>query len=124
MLILGAAGAIGTLTRYGLGLFVERHATGVFPWPTFIVNMAGCFLFGLFYAMAEERLSWQGDVRIFVLTGFMGSFTTFFAFAFQTNTLIRDAQWILAAANFIGHNVLGVGFLVLGLVLGKVVLPA
>ena len=86
MLILGAAGAFGTLTRYGLGLFVERHATGVFPWPTFIVNMAGCFLFGLFYAMAEERVSWQGDVRIFVLTGFMGSFTTFSAFAFQTNS--------------------------------------
>ena len=119
ILMLAGAGALGTLARYGTGLFVERHATGVFPWPTLVVNIVGCFLFGLLYALAEERLSWQGDARIVVLTGFMGAFTTFSTFAFHSSTLLRDAQWILAVGNILGQNVLGIASLMLGLVLGK-----
>ena len=83
--------------------------------------MAGCFIFGFFYAMAEQRLSWQGDLRVIVLAGFVGSFTTFSTFAYQTNVLLRDSQYVLAAVNVMGQNVLGLVFVLLGLVLGKYV---
>ncbi len=113
------AGAAGTLARYGTGVFVARHAVGVFPWPTFAVNMIGCFLFGAFYGFAEDRAGWTGDTRVIVLTGFMGAYTTFSTFAFNTSALMRDSQWFLAAGNLISQNVLGIVCILLGLVAGK-----
>jgi len=71
ILLLALAGALGTLARYGTGVLVERHATGIFPWPTLIVNMIGCFTFGLIYMLAEERFNWTGDIRVIILTGFL-----------------------------------------------------
>lgn len=113
------AGAAGTIARYGTGVFVARHAVGVFPWPTFAVNMIGCFLFGAIYAFAEDHAGWAGDVRVIVLTGFMGAYTTFSTFAFNTTNLMRDSEWLLAAGNIVSQNVLGLLCVFLGLVVGK-----
>ena len=63
---LAAAGALGTLARYGCGVLVERHATGLFPWPTLLVNMTGCFLFGLLYSVSENQIHLEGEVRVIV----------------------------------------------------------
>lgn len=119
LLLLAFAGALGTLARYGTGLLVERHATGFFPWPTFTVNMIGCFLFGAFYAFAEERTGWTGDTRLIVLTGFMGAFTTYSTFAFHTASFMRESQWLLVASNLLVQNVLGVALVLAGVAVGK-----
>ena len=119
LLLLALAGALGTLSRYGAGLLVERHATGTFPWPTVIVNLLGCFLFGAFYAFAEERTGWTGETRLIVLTGFMGSFTTFSTFAFHTASFMRESQWWYATSNILVQNVLGVALLLVGVSVGK-----
>lgn len=121
LLLLGFAGGLGSLARYGVGVFIERHATGVFPWPTFLVNMAGCLMFGLFYAVAEQRTGWTGDVRVIVLTGFVGAFTTYSTFAFQSTELLLERNVALGLANIVGQNVLGVIFILLGLELGKII---
>lgn len=119
LVLLAVAGGLGTLARYGVGTFVERHATGVFPWPTFVVNMAGCLAFGALYAFAEQRAGWTGDARVIVLTGFMGAFTTYSTFAFQSTELLLERNLPLALTNIVGQNVLGVVFILLGLELGK-----
>ena len=119
LLWLALAGALGTLARYGTGVLVQRHATGYFPWPTFAVNMAGCFLFGAFYAFADERSGWTGETRLVVLTGFMGADTTYSAFAYDTAAFIRESQWLLAATNILAQNVLGVALLLIGIFVGK-----
>jgi CrcB protein len=98
---------------------VDRTVQGAFPWGTFAVNMVGCFLFGLVYAAFEQRLEWPGDLRGIVLTGFMGAFTTYSTFAFNTADLIRESQYALAAANVIAQNVLGVALIFAGLALGR-----
>lgn len=121
LLLIGVAGGMGTLARYGAGIFVERHATGIFPWPTFLVNMLGCLLFGAFYAFAEQRTGWSGDVRVIVLTGFMGAFTTYSTFAYQSTELLFERNISLGLANIVGQNVLGVIFILLGLQLGRLV---
>lgn len=121
LLLLVIAGGLGTLARYGAGVWVERHATGVFPWPTFAVNMVGCLLFGAFYAFAEQRAGWSGDVRVIVLTGFFGAFTTYSTFAFQSTELLLERSYSLALVNITGQNVLGVVFVLLGLQLGRLV---
>jgi CrcB protein len=119
LLWLAAAGALGTLARYGLGGLVQRVHQSAFPWGTFAVNALGCFLFGLVWTLAEERLVISGETRAIVLIGFMGAFTTFSTFAFETGAMLRDAEWLLAAVNLVAHNGLGLVCFFLGVGLGR-----
>ncbi|MBI5493089.1 MAG: CrcB family protein [Deltaproteobacteria bacterium] len=113
------AGVLGTLGRYWVGGLVQRAYGGVFPWGTYAVNMAGCFLFGFVWTMAEERLIISGEARSIILIGFMGAFTTFSTFIFETDRLLKDSQWALAAGNIALQNVSGVAFLMLGIALSR-----
>ena len=117
---IAVAGAVGTVSRYGLSGLVQRATGAAFPWGTLVVNALGCFLFGLVWVLAEDRLVISGQTRIVVLVGFMGAFTTFSTFAYETSALITDAQWYAAAGNLIAQNVLGIVCVFLGLALGRV----
>ena len=115
LLWIALAGALGSLSRYGLQGLVQRQAASLFPWGTLAVNALGCFLFGLVWALAEEKGVLGAQARTILLIGFMGAFTTFSSFAYETVQLVRDAQWMLAAANVAAQNVLGFAALVLGI---------
>jgi CrcB protein len=104
---LSLAGVAGTLSRYWLQGFVQRLSDRPFPYGTLVVNALGCFLFGLIWALAEERLVVRPETRIVLLVGFMGAFTTFSSFAFETGAMLRDSQWALAAANVLAQNIVG-----------------
>jgi CrcB protein len=114
-----AAGAAGTVLRYSLAAIVQRFCGPGFPWGTLTVNALGCFLFGLLWTLAEERLVIGPQVRLIALTGFMGAFTTFSTFAYETSELLRAAEWATAVANFAGQNVLGIACVFLGFALGR-----
>jgi CrcB protein len=116
---LAFAGTLGTLARYWLGGFVQNRVGASFPWGTWSVNGLGCFLFGLVWQAAEGRALVSGEFRVVALTGFMGAFTTFSTYAFETSRMLMDSQWLLAAANFAGQNILGFALLFAGLALGK-----
>ncbi len=120
MLLIGLAGALGTLARYGLGGFIERVAGGNLPWGTLFVNMLGCFLFGIVITLADERFVISPDHRVIVLGGFMGAFTTFSTFIFDTGGFVREAQWLLATGNVLVQTVVGLVFLFVGLMAGRV----
>lgn len=119
LLMLGLAGALGALSRYGLAGLVQRWAGGSFPLGTFVVNILGCFLFGLIWGLLEHRLGPQ--FRLVVLTGFMGAFTTFSTFAFESAGLLQHGQWAWALLNLAGQNVLGLALVIAGLALGRAV---
>jgi fluoride exporter len=119
LLWLALAGVGGTLARYGLSGWVQRNAGAWFPWGTFAVNLAGCFLFGLIWSFSENRTAISAEIRTVILLGFLGAFTTFSSFAFETSQLIRDGQWMAAALNVTGQNVLGIAGLFVGLALGR-----
>lgn len=119
LLWLSLAGALGTLARYALGGAVHRLLGADFPWGTLAVNVLGCLLFGLVWSLAEERLLISGPARFIILTGFMGAFTTFSTFAFETSAQLRDAEGLLAAANVTGQVVLGIAAVVAGIALGR-----
>ncbi len=117
--LLGIAGAAGALARYALAGLVQRFTTASFPYGTMVVNLLGCFLFGLIWALAEDRLLISSQTRIILLVGFMGAFTTFSTFAFETTQMLRDSEWMLAAVNIAFHNVVGILVLVIGLRVGR-----
>lgn len=118
---IAVAGAVGTLSRYGLSGVVQRVCGERLPWGTLAVNGLGCFLFGLIWMMAEEHLIITGRTRLIVLTGFMGAFTTFSTFAFESSAMMRDSQWLSAVANIAGQNVLGLTCILLGFAVGRMI---
>lgn len=121
ILFVGLSGALGALTRFGVYGLVRQFGWTGFPWATFIVNMVGCLLFGVFVSVAEHRLSFSEHTRLAVLVGFMGSFTTFSTFAVDGSAMLREGQWAQAAVYIIGQNILGIGLIFLGLYAGRYV---
>jgi len=119
ILLIALAGAAGTLARYWIGGLVQRSSGSGFPWGTFAVNMTGCFLFGLVWSLAEERMVVSAEARIVILVGFMGALTTFSSFIFETGALLRDSQWALAFGNVALENIAGLALLFLGFAAGR-----
>ncbi len=119
LLLLALAGALGTLARYSVSGWVQRGTGAAFPWGTLAVNTAGCFLAGLAWTLAEHRIQVTGETRAIVLIGFMGAFTTFSAFMLETSELMRDAEWLRAAANVVVMNCAGLAALFAGLFAGR-----
>jgi CrcB protein len=121
IVLLSVAGVAGTLARYWLSGFVQRLCGAGFPWGTLAVNVVGCLLFGFFWTLAEERLLISPQTRVIVLIGFMGAFTTFSSYAFETAQLLSGAEWYQALANIAVENVVGIVAVFLGFAIGRFV---
>jgi CrcB protein len=121
LLLISVAGATGTLARYGLGGLVQGVFVGKgLPWGTLFVNVLGCFLFGLVWTLADERVIISEESRVIILGGFMGAFTTFSTFIFETGGFAREAQWVLATGNILIQTLVGLVFLFVGIMAGRV----
>jgi CrcB protein len=121
LFLIALAGAVGTLARYGLAGAVQRAFGGHLPWGTLTVNVLGCFLFGLVWTLAEERLVIDGETSVIVLGGFMGAFTTFSTFIFETGGFLRGSEWALATGNVVLQMIVGIGSLFLGVFAARLV---
>lgn len=119
LLLVASGGALGALCRYGLSGFVHRFLPADYPFGTTAVNVLGCFLFGLVWIMADERYLIRAEGRIFLLAGFMGAFTTFSTYIFETGQLMRNFQWLYAGLNLTCQIILGFLALTLGMAAGR-----
>ncbi|MBX3423151.1 MAG: fluoride efflux transporter CrcB [Pirellulaceae bacterium] len=108
------AGGLGSLARVGLSTLVQRWNGGDFPLGTLAVNLLGCLLFGLVWSLADQKSLMSAQTSWIILAGFMGAFTTFSAFAFESNLLVRQAQWGQLCVNLLSQNVLGIGAVFVG----------
>jgi CrcB protein len=87
---------------------VVLRATGsLFPFGTFAVNVVGCLVFGLIAGAAEQRVQIAPELRLFLLVGILGGFTTFSSYAFESFALVRDGQFAWAGLNIVGQVVAG-----------------
>ncbi len=118
--LIALTGALGASARYWLSGAVYSLMGQGFPWGTAVVNVLGCFLFGLVWVLAEERSIIPAHLRIIILVGFMGSFTTFSTYVFESNALVQDAQWFKLGLNLLGQNIAGFAALYLGYATGRV----
>ncbi|MDA1258004.1 MAG: CrcB family protein [Chloroflexi bacterium] len=119
ILFLFAAGGLGTIGRYAIATWVQRESHTSFPFGVMAANALGSLAFGLIYSLAEERDLLTGEARIAVLVGFLGAFTTFSTFAFDTGQLIRDDRYLWAAGNIILNNAIGLSLVFIGIWLGR-----
>ena len=113
----GIGGAVGSIVRYIFSIVINKHFSGSFPLATFIVNMSGClligFLIGYFYKHPQEHL------KLLLVTGLCGGFTTFSAFSSENLTLIQNGLTINAFLYILLSVLLGVALVWLGTVLAK-----
>ena len=111
--LIAVAGAAGALARYGVGTAVGVRT---FPWGTLGINVAGSFLLGLLLQAGPGRI--DDDVRVALAVGFLGAFTTFSTFSYETIALLRDGR-AAAAALYVGASVIaGVGAAAIGYRIG------
>jgi CrcB protein len=101
-------GAFGTGCRYYLSSFVyDIVKRPTFPYANLIINVSGSFIIGLLAELFEARVLVSPATRAALLTGVLGGYTTFSSFSFETFSLLRDGQWLLAALNAVGSVTLG-----------------
>lgn len=116
VLLVACAGGLGALARWGLTVALQRFSPATFPGGTLGVNVIGCFLLGLLAELALERTPLGGHARYVILVGFLGAFTTFSTFGYETLVMLREGAVLRAALN-VGLSVgLGVTACWLGVV--------
>lgn len=119
-LAVGIGGFFGSIARYFVGVLVSRlFDEPTFPYATFAVNIVGCLLIGLLGTLAENTELVSPPMQLFLIVGFLGGFTTYSAFGYQTLTLVRDGNLLLAFLNVAAHIVFGLGAVWLGALLAE-----
>lgn len=114
LILVGLGGFLGAIARYGLSGFIQRCAGGVFPAGTLAVNLAGCLLIGALMCLVEERQWFTPEARVFLVSGFLGAFTTLSAVGYDTFAFLRAGDFGLAATNAAANLLLGLAAVGLG----------
>jgi len=107
LLLIAVGGGLGTLARYGVTGFAQRLSESHFPFGTLMVNLVGCLLIGGLSAFFAGQVGVRDEYRWAISVGFLGGFTTFAAFGFETFALFENRHGGLAAANLVISNLGG-----------------
>lgn len=105
-LLIGLGGAAGSLFRYVVSRAVYKFSGETFPYGTLAVNIIGCLLVGFLMSFMQERLAVNSNFRFVLIIGFLGGFTTFSSFSFETFELLRAGSIFAALLNVV-YNVVG-----------------
>lgn len=106
-LLVALGGALGSMARYGCQRFFSMQFEGHFPWGTFLVNIAGCFLIGIFWGLHFRSFNSNEHWKLFLMTGICGGFTTFSAFTLEGIGLLREDKMGLFFTYAAGSVILG-----------------
>jgi CrcB protein len=110
---------MGANARYLLQQWAAQQWGAEFPYGTLLANVSGSFVIAFFLTLVTGRLAVAPEVRLFVAVGFIGGFTTFSSFAYETVSLAGQSGMWVAALNFIGNNLLGLIGVLLGILLAQ-----
>jgi CrcB protein len=119
LLVVAIGGALGTMSRYGVALLVAQFWKRDFPLATLLINVTGSFVLGFFATFAAERTSIDPMWRLLVATGFVGAYTTFSTFEYETQRLAESGALWWGAINLITSVVAGFAAVQLGVLLAR-----
>ncbi|MBK8919932.1 MAG: fluoride efflux transporter CrcB [Saprospirales bacterium] len=119
LIIIGTGGFLGSIARYLTAIYVARQCTTLFPYGTLIANALGCFLIGIFYALAEKGDVLSPEWRIFLTTGFCGGYTTFSSFSYESIQLFQNGEFFNLTLNILLSVTAGITATYFGIILIK-----
>lgn len=117
--VVAMGGALGAITRYGVNVVVARFWTGDFPLATFLINVSGSFILGFFATFAAEKSTLDPLWRLLVATGFVGAYTTFSTFEYETQALTETGATAVAVANIVASVIAGFAAVQLGVLMAR-----
>ncbi|WP_248445956.1 fluoride efflux transporter CrcB [Sinorhizobium meliloti] len=120
ILLVGAGGALGSVLRYLIGLWMLQRAGPAFPWGTLFVNVTGSFLIGFLAEFILHKMGASPEMRVFLVTGVLGGYTTFSAFSLDAIALLEHGQTMSGLA----YIVASVGLSILAVFAGLVLMRA
>lgn len=118
-------GAIGSVTRFWVSVMLTERFGDKFPWGTLLANISGSFLIGLFATAigVESRHAASHSLRLFLMVGICGGYTTFSSFSLQTLDLLHKGEWMRAGSNILLSVVLCLAGVWLGHSIGLALNP-
>lgn len=117
--MVAVGGAFGAIARYWLGGWINSRLPMQFPLGTFVINVTGSFMIGFFLTLISQRLTIHPNWRMLVAVGFVGAYTTFSTFEYETLKLIEEGNIPSAALNIILSVILGFIAVWLGVVAAR-----
>jgi CrcB protein len=121
ILLIALGGAAGTLARYGTGTLLRPlMERSPFPYATLAVNLLGCFVMGVLQGLFVARWVPDPKIRLAMTVGFLGGYTTFSSYGWETSAFLQDGQWKAAAINIAANNLIGIPLVLLGYALTTV----
>lgn len=119
MISLGAM--LGANLRYWIGVWAAGKLGTSFPYGNLIINLTGSLVLGFFMTLAVDRLLIDTRWRVFFAIGFLGSYTTFSSYTFESLSLIMEDQWLPGLLNLFGSAFLGGVAVFLGIILARAI---
>ncbi len=117
--MVGIGGSLGAMARFWLGGYIAERMGTKFPYGTFVINASGSFLIGLIVTILVERTHLHTHWRYQIPIGFIGAYTTFSTFEYETLRAIQDGQWMVGFLNVLLSVTVGFAMVWLGMALGK-----
>lgn len=118
-LMVAFGGAVGSVARFGLGSYVGARLGARFPYGTFIINVTASFLIGFLLTVLAEKSDWNPSWRYLLSIGFLGGYSTFSTFEYETFRAFQDGEVVIAGLNVVLSVVVGFIGVWLGYIAGK-----
>ncbi|MFA6260506.1 MAG: fluoride efflux transporter CrcB [Bacteroidia bacterium] len=113
ILVVALGGALGTVARYLLSIWLKQSYVFSFPWHTLLINITGCLLMGIAFALFKQH-SMPSTMQLFLMVGILGGYTTFSSFGLETWLLLENRAYMQACCYVAGSNLLGIGAVIGG----------
>lgn len=121
ILVIALGAAIGANLRYGVSLWAAQRWGASFPYGTLLVNVIGSFVIGIVLALAATRLTLSEPLRLLIVTGLLGGFTTFSSLSYETYALLANGSWSMAGVYLLGSFTLGLAAVFLGVGVARLI---
>jgi fluoride exporter len=119
--MVGIGGFIGAIARFWIGVYVGQRMGTKFPYATFMINISGCFMVGVIMTILTEKTHLGPNWRYLIPIGFIGAYTTFSTFEYETLRALQDGQFTAGLLNVFLSVIIGFAMVWAGVIVGRAI---